>query len=478
MNNYYVLLKLEPTASEVEVKKALLRELRLWTNKTNATDLLRQQEAQRQIKLLDEADAILLDPGKRAEYDRQLGSQSAAASPTAEPDLSGIDNPVEEVRRLLGEGRIADAVYLAQRATEAYPRNSDVWWVLGLADSEFGEPVKAIDALKRAIAIRPNQPLYYFDLGNIYELSEQWAEALQCYERAYGIDPSVLMYRAGSGIVLVKMGRYAEGTEVLEQCVQQEPENRTYVWFLASAYADSAHLGWTLIEEGHPLLEPGYYATSLEQVQVAQEAVAKALSFEVDEPELTAHLAFVKRDIDRMTEREFVGHWGAGGILAGIGVWSVFEGNFGGIVFALIAALYLAGSFVPRYIKNRQLVQGKSFDEFGWISRTFFPVGGGGVGYNSDWPTIIFAGIRLFAGLFLTVAAICFFAFYNLYRYHGDAIRRYLTSSQNKERLSAMMTKLQAATKQTAGAASGTLANLIPNQNGAANAVPPMGTVS
>ena len=248
MNNYYVLLNIEATASEGEVKKALLRELRLWTNKTNAPDLLRQQEAQRQVKLLDDAEVVLLDSSKRAEYDRQLCSQPAAASQPTAPDLRSIDNPVEEVRRLLGEGKVADAVYLAQRAAEVDPRDADVWWVLGLANSQFGEPGKAAEALKRAITIRPNQTAYYFDLGNIFESSEKWTEALQCYERAYKIEPTVLMYRASYGVVLVKMGRSSEGIGILEQCVLQEPENPAYQWFLAIAYRESAYLGWITVD--------------------------------------------------------------------------------------------------------------------------------------------------------------------------------------------------------------------------------------
>ena len=107
MNNYYQILKVEQDAAEGDIRKAIYREQRLWTNKTNAPDLLRQQEAQRQVKLLDNAESILLDPAKRAEYDRQIAAQAGAATRTTAPDLAGVEDAAEEVRRLLADGRVA-----------------------------------------------------------------------------------------------------------------------------------------------------------------------------------------------------------------------------------------------------------------------------------------------------------------------------------------------------------------------------------
>ena len=179
MNNYYALLSLDPGCAEDEIRKAIHRELRTWTNRTNAPDLQRKQEAERRIKLLDEADAILLDPAKSANYDRELGRQPKVE---AALELGETGNPAEEARRLLEDGRVADALYLAQKASEADRRDPDIWWILGRANHEFGETDRAVKCLKRAISIRPDQPQYQFDLGNIYESTQDWPSAAQCSE--------------------------------------------------------------------------------------------------------------------------------------------------------------------------------------------------------------------------------------------------------------------------------------------------------
>lgn len=457
MDNYYTLLRIESTAPEEEVRNALNREQRLWTNRTNAPDLQRQQTAQRQLRLLDEAESVLLDAIKRREYDNQLNNQESTAGQFATPDLNLVENPVDEVCRLLDTGRVADAVNLAQRALVENPGNPEICWVLGLAYRDFDEPEKAIESLKRAIAIRPNHPLYHFDLGNIYEFTEEWRLALQCYERAKAIDDSVLMYQAAQGAVLIRMERYAEGIAMLEECVKQEPENRTYAWMLAIAYADSTYLGWTEVKEKTELLEPGKYATSLEQVQIAQGLVAKALSLDVDDAELTAHLTSLNREIGKMLKRRFMCNWLVVGVFGVVGLISLSAGGLGGLISTGLAALYAASTYIPQYIINQQLVQGKSFNDFGWISRLTEPF--------RDADNLVVIVIVFSSVLLLSTLSLPFYAFYNLYRYQRDTIHAWLNSSENKERLSALISKSQAATKQTADAVSSALNNLASDEN-------------
>ena len=456
MVDYYALLNLSPSASEDELKKALHREMRQWTNRTNAPQIERRQEAERRVKLLEQAEATLLDGPKRAQYDRELGS-GAPASAAEQIDLAGVADLVEEARRLLNSDRVADALFVARKAVDANSQNPEAWALLGAAFSSFGEPEKAIGAYKRAIDLRPNAAGYHFDLGSIFESLEQWGEALRCYERAYKIDAAVLMYRAAYGVVLVKMGQPSEGIAILEQCVSQEPENPAYQWFLAIAFRESAYLGWTRVEDGQTvgLLEgPGYFATSIDHVVLAQEALTKALSLKFDDSALTQELTQLKEDVDSNTKRTFMGNWFVGGIVGAIGALMGAQGWF----LLASAALYIAVSFVPLYVINNQLAKGNTFDEFGWISRTFHKGDG----------NLVMMGI----GFLLMIFAVPVFAVYNLYRYHGDAIRRFLTSSQNKDRMSAMMAKLQGVAKQTAGAASGALSNLSSRDKGADDSTP------
>lgn len=462
MENYYLLLKVEQSASADEIRNALQREQNILADLTNAPDVSRQMEAQQQVKLLEEAELVLLDAARRRDYDTRLTNHASNHSPQDASDLPGSNNAAEDVQQLLDSGRVADAVDLAQKAVAANASDAEVWSILGLAYSQFGEPDKAIQAQKRAIDLRPNEGAYHCALANVYESMEQWQPALQCYERACAIDDSVLMYLASRGVVLVKMRQYAEGIDILQYCVEKEPDNSSYKWFLAIAYADSAHLGWTEVPTETDYLEPGMYATSLAQVQVAQEAVGKALSLGVDDPELVANVNSIRADIDSMTKRKFVGNWKAAALVSFFGIFYLFQSRaLSGILILAVVILYAASTYIPMYMINRQLVLGKEFNEFGWLTRV------NSFGQNTG-PVWIGAVISLFV-ICLIIVTFPFVTLYNLYRYQGDTIRAWLTSSKNKDRFSELMARAQSASKSAADAArgaadaaKGAVQNLVP----------------
>jgi hypothetical protein len=78
MANLYNLLKVSPTASEEEIKKAINQELRVWSNRTNAPQIERRKEAERMLNHLEDAKRILLDAAKRKQYDLHLQTTPAA----------------------------------------------------------------------------------------------------------------------------------------------------------------------------------------------------------------------------------------------------------------------------------------------------------------------------------------------------------------------------------------------------------------
>lgn len=67
MANYYETLNLHPTATPAEIKEAYLRERARVTSETND-----ENQAQQQLKDLDDAYAVLVDPTQRMAYDRTL----------------------------------------------------------------------------------------------------------------------------------------------------------------------------------------------------------------------------------------------------------------------------------------------------------------------------------------------------------------------------------------------------------------------
>jgi Flp pilus assembly protein TadD len=302
--NYYSELKVSPTASADEIKKAIHRELRVWSNRTNAPQIERRQEAERKVKLLEEAEAVLLEATKRSEYDRNLRSAGGPEREVGEAELKDITDLVHEGWRLLAAGNVADALFVATRATEQNGSNSDAWALLGQAKYRWGEIEDAIYEYKRAIKLRPNEASYYFDLGSVYESVEKTNDALQQYQRAVQVDPKTTMYRAAVGGLLVKAERYAEGIQILERCAQEEPDNETYQWYLALAYHDGAVTSWWKNPQ-----DGQYYCTSKAQADQAKAVIEKAKGLKFNDPELTGQLAATEKLVNGLYERQFKGSW-------------------------------------------------------------------------------------------------------------------------------------------------------------------------
>ena len=318
MADYYRIFNLEPFADEAEVKKAFNREMRVWSNRTNAPQMERRQEAERMVKLLEEAEGVLLDSTKRAEYDRsQPGSQGRSTGGShAAADRSGQregDRPapdrdgdaaslIQEGWRLLIDDCIGEALEVAARATELEPTNADAWALLGQAKFRSGDIDDAIYEYKRAIKLRSSEASYYGDLGSIYESIERWHEAVQQYERAAQIDPKTTMYRAAIGIVYVKTGNLEEAIGILERCVREEPGNQSYQQALGYAYVDGMLLSWW--KQGDQ-----YCCLSEEQALQAMAVLQKARALRFDDAELRGQLDERGKLIVSMFARQFKGSW-------------------------------------------------------------------------------------------------------------------------------------------------------------------------
>lgn len=83
--DYYELLEITPEATTVEITAALLTARRTWTRRqSQAADIARRQAAELRVRQLDEADQVLRDPTRRAQFD-QFRAHRATQPPGAKP---------------------------------------------------------------------------------------------------------------------------------------------------------------------------------------------------------------------------------------------------------------------------------------------------------------------------------------------------------------------------------------------------------
>jgi len=356
MSNYYELLGINQGASEDEIRTKLKEKKRLWTQRQNAPKPEQQQEATNNLRLVPEIESTLLSHDNRATYDKKLQS---APKEEAHVDVDKIksEDLVKQGWQLHSVGKAHDALFLAIKATGVQGDNPDAWALLGYSKAQVGEIDDAIYEYKRAINLRPNDATFYFELGGIYENIENWDDALRQFKQATQIDQNTPVYFAGIGNAYIRKGLFQDGIAILKDCVQKEPDNKSFKSLLTAGYIDSAiQENWTYIPEGtESNVVPGlYYATEKSHIEHAENAIAQAEQLNIDE--FSKEIENVKKEIEKQKKRMFLVDWPVTGIWAVIGLITI---NGIGIIFLAIAGFHIYASRPTQYKIFNELIANK-----------------------------------------------------------------------------------------------------------------------
>jgi Flp pilus assembly protein TadD len=344
MQNFYKIINVQPTAKDTEIKKAIHETLRLWSNRTNAPQIDRRQEAERMVKTLEEAEAILLSSAKRAEYDKQLKTAPLQEGSADKSVLDAAQDLVAEGRKLLADGNIGDTLYVATKATERDGGNPEAWALLGRARFLFGDIEDAIYEYKRAIKLKPNEGVYYSELGDIYNDTGRFDDALTQYKRAAQVEPGVAWYRAEVGRLLARQGNFVEAVQIIEQCLKEEPDAKSFRSLLGLAYLDSAKNCCTVDPESG-----NCFPTSKAQVLAILEFIHKAEKLNCDDPDLKSDIERNKQALRESIQRKYDGSTGAA-VVGGI-IWFCAYGL--GLIFL---PFYFYASRPPRYAFYKRVI--------------------------------------------------------------------------------------------------------------------------
>ncbi|HEY0986613.1 MAG TPA: response regulator, partial [Kofleriaceae bacterium] len=141
------------------------------------------------IAVYADARAVLLDDGRRAELDRQLGAERRASPPSFRAELA-----FQDAERLLASGEIAAAVAYLRAAIAKAPMEPNYHAALGWALWCLRRTPEAADEarphLHRAVAIKPDHAVAHEYIGRIdAALGTDGVQALFHLERALMLDP-------------------------------------------------------------------------------------------------------------------------------------------------------------------------------------------------------------------------------------------------------------------------------------------------
>jgi tetratricopeptide (TPR) repeat protein len=139
-----------------------------------------------------------------------VGGTALAASPT-----------FSKAEALYAQNKPRDAQPLLEQALSEDPSNEQTYLYLGIVYQQLGNPGKAIEVLKRGLAVASTyKALFYFNMGNDFYSQKQFTFAEEMYGNAVAANPDLgdgYLNRANARLQLSNLdGALADYTRFLQ----------------------------------------------------------------------------------------------------------------------------------------------------------------------------------------------------------------------------------------------------------------------
>lgn len=144
-------------------------------------------------------------------------------------------------KRLLDQGKVADAIPHLKTGAGAYPPHADRWDSLGVAYFRSGDLVNSIACHQKAIALDPADGRLYANLGMALLEAGQANNAVVALTKAVALTPRYAIGTNNLGNALLRVGRRDEAMAAYRRAIELQPD-------FAEPYANLAN---TLLQTGH-----------------------------------------------------------------------------------------------------------------------------------------------------------------------------------------------------------------------------------
>lgn len=137
----------------------------------------------------------------------------------------------------LEEGGFDVALAFADSAEERAPELPDISFLRGRIYAELGHISKADSAYRRTLALKPDYPGAWNNLGNNAYRQQRYSEAIQFYRRELQREPAPIPWR-GIGRAYVELGRVDSAKYALERATEIDTSYAFGYFNLALLYED------------------------------------------------------------------------------------------------------------------------------------------------------------------------------------------------------------------------------------------------
>lgn len=255
----YEVLEVAPSADPAEIRAAITRQRRVWIRRQASPDPTRRTEAEERVRAIDQAEKTLLDPNRRAAFDRRQSSGPVAAERRAPAYGTGDPGRTAPVRS--GEWRERAVAYLEQgnpgaahraaaRACADDPSDAAAWELRGRASLTAGDVATAEEELAEALRLGANTTELHLGLGSVHLRRERWERAIAELQPVLAQRPDDPVARAGIATAYVHTRRGRAGRKLLGAIMKRPPTDPDERRAVAIALYDTALASMAQLVEG------------------------------------------------------------------------------------------------------------------------------------------------------------------------------------------------------------------------------------
>ena len=136
-------------------------------------------------------------------------------------------------------GRLAEAELLYLQILGTNPDAADARHLLGVVAQQCGQPLRAIDNIKQALALVPDSAIYHTNIGEAYRTAGNMKLALKHGEEAIRLGPNSAECHVNLGVTYQHLGRNEDAIDQYERAIELDP-------YQPASYVNLANLLGTL----------------------------------------------------------------------------------------------------------------------------------------------------------------------------------------------------------------------------------------
>ncbi len=346
VNFYEILPGVVETSDESNIRKAIREQRQIWNKRAAQADPVKREQAQKRVRDLGEAERVLLDPAKKKAFDQQARQYRPQEASSAQVGAGGRDWLVV-AREYFDRGNYASAKYAAREAISHGGANHEAWSIRANSSFNMGEFQDANFEFKEAISLKPDSAEYHFDYGDAFAQLGQLPQARGEYEAALRIEPGNPLYRTAVASIQLRQGEEAKALAVMEDVVQEYPDQQFFQYYLALAIEAVQDSKWSVTSDGKLMI------TSEAQIDITRQMSGRALKLKFDDEPLRNSL---KRNLELADNaatmkwyHSSVGQWA---IALVISLAMIAYYGVGLILAAAVIALYVVTHRRPQWKQN------------------------------------------------------------------------------------------------------------------------------